>query len=304
MTEAATTVERAVESFSTSLRRARCVRPVLVERMVSSLGQHGQLTPVVGVRRGDTVELVDGFKRYEAAQRLGLKTLTVSVTAFDEMGQWTAMLLLNRGPQSMTELEEALVIREMLATRTQEEVGQMVHRHKSWVSRRVGLVERLHPELVESIRIGMLHPGVARRLQGLPRGNQLQLAAAAQSAHLGPRDTELLVRLWQRAPDAEVRKQLLAQAGKAVKTAFRESTPPAQDSRLSAAGQQLSRTLHQVSALATRALRMLPPTEADLAVLVPTLAKTEQAACLLASALGRHGSGGSKSGNGGNDGTS
>src|SRR5262249_19167318 len=35
-------------------------------------------------------------------------------------------------------------------------------RHKTWVNRRIGLVERLHPELLESMKLGMLHPGCER----------------------------------------------------------------------------------------------------------------------------------------------
>jgi ParB-like chromosome segregation protein Spo0J len=293
-----TTEACVLERFSTSLRRARCVRPALVERMVASLSQHGQLTPVVGVVRGEHVELVDGFKRLEAARQLGLKTLVVSVSAFDDVGQWVAMLMLNRGPQSMTELEEALVIRELLSARTQVEIGQLVRRHKSWVCRRVGLVERLHPELVESMRVGVLHPGVARRLLGLPPGNQLQVAAAAQKGRLGPRDTEHLVRLWRRAPNAQVRAELLAHPTESVRAGFPEHAPVAADPRLSAAGRQLSRALQQVRVFASRALRLMPPTQEDAAVLGQSLTQTERSACLLASALGRQKRDGSDEGSG------
>src|SRR4030067_5237 len=73
------------------------------------------------------------------------------------------VLALNRGFQSMTELEEALVLREIAQTGlTQVQMAELVQRHKSWVSRRIGLLERLHPELVEAMKVGMLAPGVAR----------------------------------------------------------------------------------------------------------------------------------------------
>ena len=298
MTQPEAVSARAMDSLVTSLRRARCVRPLLVEQMVSSLSRLGQLTPVVAVARDGKWELVDGFKRHLAAQRLGWPTLKVSLATFDETAQWAAMLLLNRGSQSMTELEEALVVRELMGKGlTQAEISEVVARHKSWVSRRVGLVERLHPELVEAMRVGLLHPGVARRLLALPPGNQLQLAAAAQGARLGPRDTELLVGLWQRA-DPQVRKELLAHPAEAVRAAFPEHSRPPVDARLSRGGQQLSRTLHQIRGLASKALRLLPPSPLDLPVLSPMLATTEQAACLLASALGSSGSDGGRSATG------
>src|SRR5262249_58074731 len=117
----------------------------------------------------------------------------------------------NRGPSSMTTLEEALVLCELVKTGlTQIEIAALCSRHKTWVSRLVGLVERLHPELVEAMRLGLLHPGSARRLLSLPPGNQLEMAAVVQSARLGPRDTELLVSLWRRTKDPGARRVLVS----------------------------------------------------------------------------------------------
>jgi ParB-like chromosome segregation protein Spo0J len=182
--------------IGTTLGRARCRQPARIERMKQSLAAYGQLTPLVVVPVREGVELVDGFKRHAAATTLGWPTLVVAERPLDETGQWATMLLLNRGPSSMTTLEEGLVLRELTKTGlTQLEVGALCSRHKTWVSRRIGLVERLHPELLESMKLGMLHPGSARRLLSLPPGNQLEMAAVVVHAALGPRDTELLVSL-------------------------------------------------------------------------------------------------------------
>lgn len=278
---------RAVESLSTSLSRARCMRPALIEQMAISLSKHGQLSPVVAVERSGKLELIDGFKRQAAAQRLNLPTLLVRAVALDETGQWAAMLALNRGLSRMTELEEALIIREIVrAGLKQAQVAQLLGRHESWVSRRMGLVERLHPELVEGMRLGLLSPGVARRLLVLPPGNQLQVATAAQNAHLGPRDTELLVSLWQRAKDSETRKQLLAQPAEGLKVAFPELARPAADPRLTPGGQHLARLLARLVGLVAKMARQLPPARQDLLILMPRLSQAHQEVCLLASALG------------------
>ncbi|HRU95009.1 MAG TPA: ParB N-terminal domain-containing protein [Anaerolineae bacterium] len=296
MEELATVSSRPVASLGTGLHRARCTRPALVGQMAASLQKHGQLTPMVAVERGGKLELIDGFKRHAAALQLGLTTLLVRVAALDETSQWAAMLALNQGPARMTELEEALIIREIVkAGLTQLQVAQLVGRHKSWVSRRMGLVERLHPELVEGMRLGILHPGVARRLLGLPPGNQLQVATAAQTARLGPRDTELLVSLWQRAKDAEIRKQLLAQPAAALKVAFPELVRAAPDPRLTPGGQQLRWLLPQLAGLAAKVARQLPPSRQDLHLLAPYLARARQEISRLASALGPAASGASAS---------
>jgi ParB/RepB/Spo0J family partition protein len=200
-----------LEAIATSLGRVRYPQPSRIERLQQSLARHGQLSPVIVVRRQGRLELVDGFKRRRAAERLGWTTLLVVEAPLDETAQWATMLWINcRGAQSMSEIEEALVLRELVGTGlTQVEIAALLERHKSWVSRRIGLIERLHPELLEAIRLGMLHPGVARRLLSLPPGNQLRVAAAVQQAGLGPRDTEWLVGLWHQAPSETQRCELL-----------------------------------------------------------------------------------------------
>jgi ParB/RepB/Spo0J family partition protein len=285
MSRIAAAISQPVEALGTALERVRCRRPVLIERMMGSLSAHGQLVPLVAVERKGRLEILDGFKRLAAAKQMGWPALQVSATERDEASQWATMLALNRGPQSMTELEEALVLREIAQTGlTQVQIAELVQRHKSWVSRRIGLVERLHPELVEGMKLGLLSPGVARRLLSLPPGNQLQIAAAAQSAGLGPRETERLVSLWQRAKDPAVQRQLLAEPRAALARAYPEISPT--DPRLTPQGQQLSRLLRLVAGVAPRLSRLLPPTEEDRPVLSKQIAETRMAVSLLATSLG------------------
>jgi ParB-like chromosome segregation protein Spo0J len=277
-----------VGTIGTTLGRARCRHPARIERMKQSLSAYGQLTALVAVPSGQGVDLVDGFKRHAAATALGWPTLVVAVTPLDETGQWATMLLLNRGPSSMTTLEEGLVLRELCKTGlTQVEVASLCSRHKSWVSRRIGLLERLHPELVESMKLGMLHPGSARRLLSLPPGNQLEMSAVVQSARLGPRDTELLVSLWRRTKDPGARRVLLSEPRASLCKHHPETRSPPLDPRLSPEGQQLRRCLHRVEALATEASRRLggPLPSKDLERLGDVIRGTEKAASRLATAL-------------------
>jgi ParB-like chromosome segregation protein Spo0J len=278
-----------IGSLRTSMEHVRCRQPVLIDRMVASLCAHGQLVALVAVERSGALEVVDGFKRLAAARRMEWPELAVSTIRVDETTQWATMLALNRGPQSMSELEEALILRELVQHGlTQVQIAELVQRHKSWVSRRIGLVERLHPELVEGMKLGMLAPGVARRLLPLPPGNQLQLSAAAQSAGLGPRDTELLVGLWQKAKEPAVREVLLEQPRAALAQA-RPELPPA-DPRLTLPGRQLSRLLVLMKSVAPRAARLLPPVEADARLLARLLEQTREAVWQLLTALGPDGS--------------
>jgi ParB-like chromosome segregation protein Spo0J len=275
--------------IGTTLGRARCRQPARIARMKQSLAAYGQLTPLVVVPSRDGVELVDGFKRHAAATTLGWPTMSVAVTPLDETGQWAMMLLLNRGPSSMTVLEEGLVLRELTKTGlTQTEIGALCSRHKAWVSRRIGLVARLHPELVESMKLGMLHPGSARRLLSLPPGNQLELAAVVGSAGLGPRDTELLVSLWHRTKDVASRRALLSEPRASLQKHHPETRRLPVDPRLSPEGQRLCRCLHRLEALTAEASRRLraPLPSKDIEILGEVLRKAERAGSRLTTELG------------------
>jgi ParB/RepB/Spo0J family partition protein len=278
-----------VAELGTTLARARCLRSGQLERMKQSLVAHGQLTPLVVVQRQAVLEIVDGFKRRAAAAAMDWPTLLVGVRPLDETAQWVTMLALNRGPQSMTVLEEALVLREMSrAGHSQQEIAGLVGRHKSWVSRRIGLIERLHPELVEWVRTGLLSPGTARRLMVLPAGNQLEWAAVVSQTSLGTEETELLVGLWQKTSDPEVRRFLLGRPREALAQARPESPTTPTDPRLTPRGQGLQRSLRILQTVGQRAEHALrpPPPPRDLELLRPELATTQEVLHRLQEAAG------------------
>jgi ParB-like chromosome segregation protein Spo0J len=200
------------------------------------------------------------------------------------------MLQLNLAGHSVTVLEEALVLRELVSRGlTQVAIGALLGRHKAWVSRRIGLMERLHPELIEQMKQGLLHPGVARTLLGLPAGNQLELAAVALATRLGPQQTERLVSLWQRAhAEPEVRRYLLTHPHQALAQAYPKPAPTPCDPRLTPPSQTLLRLLRLLEEVTPRLLRLLRPTPAptDLTILRSHLQTTQTLALELATALG------------------
>lgn len=276
-----------IVQIGTSYGRVRCLVPRQVEQMKATLTAHGQLTALVVVKRQSGVELIDGFKRHRAAEQMGWTTLRVMSMDVDEQGQWAAMLALNRATHSMSVLEEALVLREMVAMgMTQTQIGQILNRHKSWVSRRIGLIERLHPELVEQIREGMLPPGAARRLLSLPAGNQLELATVVMHHGLGSQETELFVRLWKNA-DPPVRDYLLAHPREALANARSGDPEEPPDPRLTPRGQRLQRYLRILQGVASRTLQILRPSpeEEDLRILAGDLESTRSSLSRLIEAL-------------------
>lgn len=65
----------------------------------------------------------------------------------------------------------ALVREDGLA---QVDVAELLGRHKSWVCRRLALVEKLGGEAEEELRVGLLSPTAARQVARLPQGTRLR----------------------------------------------------------------------------------------------------------------------------------
>jgi ParB-like chromosome segregation protein Spo0J len=255
----------ALDALGLELSRVRCPPPKRVETIRRDLAINGQLTPLVAQSRpkGERPWLLDGFKRLRAARELGWSHLKVGLIEASASTALALMLSLNRRFE-LSQFEEALVIQELTRNGlTGVEVGALLGRHKSWVSRRLGLLERLSPELQEDMKLGLLEAGMARRLLGLPRGNQVELAAVARKAALGVKQTETLVRLWRAAISAQARKLLLAHPREAIAEAEANATSPpqrpqrAEDPRLSAHGQWVQRTLRAALRTMTALARAL-----------------------------------------------
>lgn len=290
--------------IGTTLGVARCPQPGQLARMRQSLTKHGQLMPVIVVDRAGQLELVDGFKRRTAAAQMGWSDLWVSERSLDGRGQWMAMLTLNRTSGSLSVLEEGLIVRELCRSGlAQVEIAQLVGRHKSWVSRRLSLVERLHADLLEWVRTGLMSAGTARRLVVLPAGNQVELAAVVSQAGLNTEETELLVSLWQKTSDATIRRFLLTDPRTALQNAQPEkvTTPP--DPRLSERGRRIARALQILRGIALRVREALepPPAAMELALLEREIRLTAQ---VLPGTLAALGSAGRCLRSGSNDGSS
>jgi ParB/RepB/Spo0J family partition protein len=177
----------------------RIVNPWADEAMLQSMKRYGQLTPVVCAKR-EGYELIDGFKRLRACQRIGKEALKAKVLEASERVCKAAIIQLNR-LRPIRELEEALVLSSLHREDglTQTEIAVLLGRHKSWVSRRIALIERLCEEVLDDIRLGLLSATAGRELAKLPRGTQPAIAAALVKHRLSTREAaELLAYLVSR----------------------------------------------------------------------------------------------------------
>ena len=106
-------------------------------------------------------ELIDGFKRVRALRQLGAERVTARVLEVHVHALKAAMLDLNRIRGAVCELEEGLVVHSLCREDglSQVEVAALLGRHKSWVCRRLSLMERLCDEALEHIRLGLIGKG-------------------------------------------------------------------------------------------------------------------------------------------------
>ncbi len=233
-------------------RRYRLADPGAEDAMAGSLRRWGQLAPVVACVRLEKLELLDGFKRLSAAQQLCVTTLSVRVLSVDEPTAKAAILSLNRGQRPARELEEAWIVQGLVRDdgMTQVEAAHLLGRHKSWVCRRLALLEKLSGTVKEDLRLGLVGPSLARQLTRLPTGNQEALLALVRRATLTAQEVSGVIDLLQGA-SGEQAEFVLAKPREAL--ALAQSLPTAlRDPRLSSAGNWLAKHLTQSLETLTR----------------------------------------------------
>ena len=197
-------MELVVDRIRESYLRFRLTDPGAEHRIRESVGKYGQLSPVVVTETEGTssYEMIDGFKRLHACRGLGFSTLRATVLRLGSRGCKAALVELNRKSTPLRPLEESLVVQSLYREEklSQVEIATLLGRHKSWVSRRIGLVETLSQEVLEHLRLGLVCVTTGRHLSRLPRGNQPAALATVLKYRLTSRETERLIRLLQEKP--------------------------------------------------------------------------------------------------------
>ncbi len=134
---------------------------------------------------------------------------------------------------------EALVREDGLS---QSEVAELLGRHKSWVCRRLALLEKLCPEVRQDLEVGLLSPTAAREIARLPAGNQSEVIDVLRREALNSDELGGVVRLLLESTTAEQKMFVLTKP----REALGHAGAPEQkgwDPRLSTSGNRLSKQL-------------------------------------------------------------
>ena len=168
------------------LPAAAAVRALLV-----SMEQYGQRTPVVAVQQADAWVLVDGYRRWEALDRL--RADTVEVECWDcPLPEALARVVARHQGRVLEPIEQAWLLQEALTHGgSQRQLATWLGRDPSWVNRRLTLLSGLTEPVQEAVRTGVVSAWAASRvLVPLARAN----TAAAQTLVEGLREQPLATR--------------------------------------------------------------------------------------------------------------
>jgi hypothetical protein len=118
-------------------------------RLLSSIAERGIDEPLEGVSTDGAHVLLNGFKRYRCAVKLGMGTVPY-VLLGEDAAMGIVALLRTSDTTSLSILEQAGFIDELqsLQTLSLAEIAELLSRSKAWVSMRVGLLG----EMTDTIR--------------------------------------------------------------------------------------------------------------------------------------------------------
>lgn len=249
----------AIEALDLRFAELRLSSPEAVARIREEVEQEGLRHPLLvsdGVEEKKLV-VIDGFKRVRVARDLGHVHVAVHVVHLAAVPAQVAILKENGSRRGMTDFEEALVVQRLHRQHgmSQGEIAELLGRHKSWVCRRLALVERLDSEVQESLRLGLVSASLVRELVRLPRGTQGPAARAITTHRLSSRQAAQLVRVLL-VVDPSERGDVLARPLSHLPER-READRFPEDARLSGAANRVRQHLLRFRAASHRVIETL-----------------------------------------------
>ena len=209
---------------------------------------YGQLQPVVARDYEGNYQIIDGFKRFYAAEDLMMETLQCRILKIDLSQAKVLLLSYNRPHQSMEAWEEAVVLKDLLETHDldQQRLAKLTGYSRSWVSRRLSLIGKMDEDISSEIMMGVLTGSHARALIKLPRGNQMEVARVITNYRLTSRQSDTLVDAFLKAKDENRQRYVLTHPEKVLEKKEPEAKEDFYDARLSCYGNDLMKSMMYV----------------------------------------------------------
>ena len=182
-------------------------------QLIGSVAEVGQQVPVVVIRDAERFVLIDGYLRVEALRRLHRDTAMATTWTLSEVEA-----LLHHRHLEMTKraaIEDAWLLRRLREHGlTMDELARRMCRSKSWVSRRLGLLDALATSAPAAVRVGSVPSHAAMKyLVPLARANKRQceqLIAGLGDTRVSDRELGALYTAWRRS-DRAGKQRLVAE---------------------------------------------------------------------------------------------
>jgi ParB-like chromosome segregation protein Spo0J len=138
------------------------------------------------------------------------------------------LLEANAARRTLRPMDEARVVRALADEDhlTPAQIGRLLGRGRSWVTRRLLLGRRLAPPATAHVDAGRLSATTAPTLATLPRSEQPRLGEAIVRHGLRTREAEAFLAAWQTTADAPTREALLRDPHSATLPPPRPSASP------------------------------------------------------------------------------
>ncbi|HUS32450.1 MAG TPA: ParB N-terminal domain-containing protein [Kofleriaceae bacterium] len=181
-------------------------------RLIGSVAEIGQQVPVIVIREDQRLVLIDGYLRVEALRKLGRDTAAATAWPVDEV---EALLHRRHLCIAVPAIEDAWLLARLrdhgLAL---DDLARRLCRSKSWVSRRLALIEALTPAAQARVRAGTVPPHAAMKyLVPLARANKRQceqLVTGLGETRVSDRELGALYDAW-RCADRVGKQRIVAE---------------------------------------------------------------------------------------------
>ena len=183
--------------------------------LMLSILQNGIRDPLEGIDTEQSRILLDGFKRYRCAKKLGIGMVPYRCLSNDEpMGMIELIRMSNA--QSLSIMEQARLIDELKRVHhmSVSQIAGLVERSKGWVGMRAGLIGQMSPFVIGKIFDGKF-PVYAYmytlrrfiRMNGVKKNEIDEFVGSVAGKNLSIRDIELLAHGYFKGSD-QLRDQI------------------------------------------------------------------------------------------------
>ena len=124
-------------------------------RLLSSICERGIVEPLEGVESDERHVLLNGFKRWRCARRLGMTTAPY-VSLGEDAAMGIVALLRGSNDRALTLLEQAGFVEELKHQHAMSvsEIAEKLSRSKGWVGMRLGLLAEMSPFVRQKLFAG------------------------------------------------------------------------------------------------------------------------------------------------------